>query len=157
MDNLSKQLEGGHELLLTHQEPSESAEDHRNLRRIESLVLEIQGQKYKELVEEPKSFLNRPKGGTRNSPSFGERKTSSVKKLQASCINIENKVPKDLRRNREVPRTIIPKPIGTDLTNKCTGFLNWNLQLWKVYLMWPEPLCSSQPTKKKDEQTFPRK
>ncbi|MBW0541395.1 hypothetical protein O181_081110 [Austropuccinia psidii MF-1] len=42
--------------------------------------------------------------------------------------------PKDLRRNREVPRTIKArakaKPIGTDLTHRGTGPPNWILQLW---------------------------
>ncbi|MBW0562817.1 hypothetical protein O181_102532 [Austropuccinia psidii MF-1] len=51
-------------------------------------------------------------------------------------------VPKDLRRNREIPRTIKArvkaKPIGTDLTHKGTGSPNWSLQPWTVYSTWPE-------------------
>ncbi|MBW0588218.1 hypothetical protein O181_127933 [Austropuccinia psidii MF-1] len=58
--NMPKPLAGGHELLLTHQELSGSGEDHRTLRRLEPIVLQRQGQKYKELVEEPKSFIHRP-------------------------------------------------------------------------------------------------
>ncbi|MBW0570495.1 hypothetical protein O181_110210 [Austropuccinia psidii MF-1] len=52
---MPKPLAGGHELLLTHQELSGSGEDHRTLRRLEPIVLQRQGQKDKELVEEPKS------------------------------------------------------------------------------------------------------
>ncbi|MBW0524471.1 hypothetical protein O181_064186 [Austropuccinia psidii MF-1] len=48
--NIPKPLAGGHELLLTHQELSESGEDHRTLRRVEPIVLKRQGQKNKELV-----------------------------------------------------------------------------------------------------------
>ncbi|MBW0571097.1 hypothetical protein O181_110812 [Austropuccinia psidii MF-1] len=48
---MPKPLEGGHELLLTHQEASGSGEDHRTLRRLEPIVLQRQGQKDKELVE----------------------------------------------------------------------------------------------------------
>ncbi|MBW0551427.1 hypothetical protein O181_091142 [Austropuccinia psidii MF-1] len=59
--NLSKPLEGDHELLLTHQELSGSGAENRTLRRMESLFLQGQGQKDEELVEEPKSSINRPK------------------------------------------------------------------------------------------------
>ncbi|MBW0592604.1 hypothetical protein O181_132319 [Austropuccinia psidii MF-1] len=52
--NMPKTLAGGHELLLTHQELSRSGEDHRTLRRMETPVFQRQGQKDKELVEEPK-------------------------------------------------------------------------------------------------------
>ena len=57
--NMPKPLAGGHELLLTHQELSGSGEDHRTLRRMEPPVLQRQGQKDKELVEERKSFIYR--------------------------------------------------------------------------------------------------
>ncbi|MBW0539470.1 hypothetical protein O181_079185 [Austropuccinia psidii MF-1] len=49
--NLSKPLAGSHELLLTHQELSGSEEDHRTLRRMESLVFQGKCQKVKESVE----------------------------------------------------------------------------------------------------------
>ncbi|MBW0516952.1 hypothetical protein O181_056667 [Austropuccinia psidii MF-1] len=42
--NMPKPLAGGHELLLTHQEISGSGEYHRILRRVEPIVLQIQGQ-----------------------------------------------------------------------------------------------------------------
>ncbi|MBW0532748.1 hypothetical protein O181_072463, partial [Austropuccinia psidii MF-1] len=54
--NMPKPLAGVHELLLTHQELSGPGEDHRNLRRVEPIFLQRQGQKDKELVEEPKSL-----------------------------------------------------------------------------------------------------
>ncbi|MBW0534987.1 hypothetical protein O181_074702 [Austropuccinia psidii MF-1] len=71
--NIPKPLEGGDELLLTHQVLSESGEDHRTLRRVEPIVLKKQGQKDKELVEEPKSFMHRPEEGIGNDSSFGRR------------------------------------------------------------------------------------
>ncbi|MBW0570208.1 hypothetical protein O181_109923 [Austropuccinia psidii MF-1] len=62
--NMRKPLAGAHELLLTHQELSGSGEDHRTLRRMEPTILQRQDQKYKELVEEPKSLIHRPEEGT---------------------------------------------------------------------------------------------
>ncbi|MBW0544658.1 hypothetical protein O181_084373 [Austropuccinia psidii MF-1] len=130
--NMPKPLAGGHELLLTHEELSGSGEDHRTLRRLKPIVLQRQSQKDKELVEEPKSFLHRPEEGVGNDSSFGDRRPSGVYQLQ-KCPRIS---PKDLRRSRKVPRTIKErakaKPIGTDLTNKGTGFPNWSLQPWTV-------------------------
>ncbi|MBW0559658.1 hypothetical protein O181_099373 [Austropuccinia psidii MF-1] len=70
---MPKPLAGEHELLLTHQELSGSGEDHRTLRRVEPIALQRQGQKDKELVEEPKSFIHRPQEGVGNDLSFGER------------------------------------------------------------------------------------
>ncbi|MBW0520017.1 hypothetical protein O181_059732 [Austropuccinia psidii MF-1] len=61
--------------------------------------------------------------------------------------------PKDLRRNREVPRTIKERekemPIGTDLTHKGTGSQNWSLKLCTVFSILPELLCNSQPKNRK--------
>ncbi|MBW0512629.1 hypothetical protein O181_052344 [Austropuccinia psidii MF-1] len=45
--NMPKPLVGGHELLLTHQELCGSGEDHRAVRRVEPIVLQRQGQRYK--------------------------------------------------------------------------------------------------------------
>ncbi|MBW0544402.1 hypothetical protein O181_084117 [Austropuccinia psidii MF-1] len=121
---MPKPLAGGHELLLTHQELSGSGEDHRAHRRVELIVLKRQGQKDKELVEEPKSFICRPEEGILNDPSFG-RRPSSIYQLQTS-----SRSPKDLRRRRKVPRTIRAKEkekakqIGTELTQKGTGSPN---------------------------------
>ncbi|MBW0500932.1 hypothetical protein O181_040647 [Austropuccinia psidii MF-1] len=44
---MPKPLAGGHELLLEHQELSQSGEDHRALRRMEPIVLQRQGKKIK--------------------------------------------------------------------------------------------------------------
>ncbi|MBW0569179.1 hypothetical protein O181_108894 [Austropuccinia psidii MF-1] len=54
--NMPTPLAGSHELLLTHQEPSGSGEDHRALRR--------------------------PEEGVENDPSFGERRPSGIYQLQ---------------------------------------------------------------------------
>ncbi|MBW0578081.1 hypothetical protein O181_117796 [Austropuccinia psidii MF-1] len=50
--------------------------------------------------------------------------------------------PMDLRRSREVPRTIKErekaKLIGKDLTHRGTGPPNWSLQPWTMSSIWPE-------------------
>ncbi|MBW0484763.1 hypothetical protein O181_024478 [Austropuccinia psidii MF-1] len=104
--NMPKPLEGGHELLLTHQELSGSGEYHRALGRMEPIVLQRQGQKDEKLVEEPNSFIHRPEEGVGNDPSFGERRSSSINQLHTSCRGVQGKSQKDLRRSIEVPRTI---------------------------------------------------
>ncbi|MBW0508319.1 hypothetical protein O181_048034, partial [Austropuccinia psidii MF-1] len=114
-----------------------------------SLVLQQQGQKDKELVGELKYYIHRPKEGVGNDPSFGERRTISINKLQ----NNPKTTPKHLRRNREVPGTIKARetqtPMGTDLTHTGKGLLNWNLPLCTVCSIWPEPLWSSHPRNRK--------
>ncbi|MBW0496513.1 hypothetical protein O181_036228 [Austropuccinia psidii MF-1] len=122
--NMPKPFAGGHELTLTHQELYGSGEEHRTLRRLEPMVLQGQGH-------------HSPEEGTGNDSSFGDRRPSGIYKFQ-KCPKTS---PKDLRRSREVPRTIKAsakaKPIGTDLTHKGTGFPNWSLQPWTVCLIWP--------------------
>ncbi|MBW0567602.1 hypothetical protein O181_107317 [Austropuccinia psidii MF-1] len=86
---MPKPLAGGHELFLTHQEPPGSGEDHRTLRRLEAIVLQRQGQKDKELVEEPKSFIHRPEEIVGNDSSFGDRGPSGVYQLQASSRGVQ--------------------------------------------------------------------
>ncbi|MBW0495937.1 hypothetical protein O181_035652 [Austropuccinia psidii MF-1] len=68
--NIPKPLEGGYELLLTHQEHSGSGKDHRPLRRSKPIFLQGKALKYKELVKEPKYFISRPEEGTGNDPRF---------------------------------------------------------------------------------------
>ncbi|MBW0501460.1 hypothetical protein O181_041175 [Austropuccinia psidii MF-1] len=80
-----KPLAGGHELLLTRQEISRSGEDHKTLRRMEPIVLQRQGQKDKELVEEAKSFIHRSEEGTGNASSFG-RRPSGIYQLQTDPV-----------------------------------------------------------------------
>ncbi|MBW0544414.1 hypothetical protein O181_084129 [Austropuccinia psidii MF-1] len=147
--NMPKPLVGDHELLLTHQEHSGSGEDHRALRRLEPIVLQRQGQKYKELLEEPKSFIHRPEEGTGNDSSFGDKGPNGVYQLQ-KCPKTS---PKDLKRDRKAPSTIKArakaKPIGTDLTHKGTGFPNWSLQRWTVCSIWPGLSWNLQPRSRK--------
>ncbi|MBW0477450.1 hypothetical protein O181_017165 [Austropuccinia psidii MF-1] len=76
--NRQNPLAGGHELLLTNKELHGSGEDHRTLRRLAPIVLQRQGQKDKELVELPKSFIHRPEEGVENDPSFGEKRPSGI-------------------------------------------------------------------------------
>ncbi|MBW0469240.1 hypothetical protein O181_008955 [Austropuccinia psidii MF-1] len=140
-----KPFKGGHELLLTHQELSGSGEDHRTLMRVEPTVFQRQGQKDKELVEEPKYFIHRPEEGTGNDSIFGERRPCGIYQLQ-KCPKTS---PKDLRRSREVPINIKErekaKPIGTDLTHRGAGSPNWSLQQWTMSSIWPGLLWNSQP------------
>ncbi|MBW0537017.1 hypothetical protein O181_076732 [Austropuccinia psidii MF-1] len=85
---MPKPLAGGHELLLTHQELSGSGENHRDLRRVEVILSQRQGQKNKELDEKPKYFICRPEEGIGNDPSFG-RRPSSMYHLQTSSRRIQ--------------------------------------------------------------------
>ncbi|MBW0523291.1 hypothetical protein O181_063006 [Austropuccinia psidii MF-1] len=75
---MPKPFAGGHELLLTHQVLSGSGEDHRALRRLEPIFLQTQGQKDKELAEEPKSFISRPEEGIGNAPALEEGPVAST-------------------------------------------------------------------------------
>ncbi|MBW0586652.1 hypothetical protein O181_126367 [Austropuccinia psidii MF-1] len=86
---MPKPLEGGHELLPTHQELSGSGEDHKTLRRVKLTVLKRQGQKDKEFVEKPKSFIHRPEEGTGNDSSFGEISPSGVYQIQTSSRSVQ--------------------------------------------------------------------
>ncbi|MBW0533364.1 hypothetical protein O181_073079 [Austropuccinia psidii MF-1] len=146
---MPKPLEGGYELLLTHQELSESAENHRTLRRMKSIVLQRQGQKNNKLVEEPNPFIHILEERLGNDSSFEEGRPSGIKQLQ-KCSKIS---PNDLRRNREGPRRIKArektKPIGTDLTHKGTGSPNWSLKLWTVYLIWSKVFWNSRQRSRK--------
>ncbi|MBW0548447.1 hypothetical protein O181_088162 [Austropuccinia psidii MF-1] len=107
--NMPKPLAGGHELLLTHQELSGSGEDHRTLRRMEPPVLQRQGQKDKELVEEPKSFIHRPEEGTGNDSSFGDRGPSGVYQLQTSSRSVQRQAQ---RTSEEAERSQEPSRQG---------------------------------------------
>ncbi|MBW0583093.1 hypothetical protein O181_122808 [Austropuccinia psidii MF-1] len=53
------------------------------------IVLQRQGQKYKELVEEPKSFIHRTEEGTGNDSSVGERRPSGIYQLQTSSRSVQ--------------------------------------------------------------------
>ncbi|MBW0529287.1 hypothetical protein O181_069002 [Austropuccinia psidii MF-1] len=116
---------------------------------LEPIVLQRQGQKDKEIVQKSKSFIHRPEEGTGNDSSFGERGPSGICKLQ----KWPKTRPKDLRRKREVQRTIKErakaKPIGTDLTHRGTGSPNSSLQPWAVSSIWPDLSWNSQPKSRK--------
>ncbi|MBW0571170.1 hypothetical protein O181_110885 [Austropuccinia psidii MF-1] len=56
---------------------------------MEPPVLQRQGQKDKELVEEPKSFIYRPEERVGNDSSFGNRGTSGVYQLQTSSRSVQ--------------------------------------------------------------------
>ncbi|MBW0506996.1 hypothetical protein O181_046711 [Austropuccinia psidii MF-1] len=115
---------------------------------MQPIVLQRQGQKEEELVEEPKSFICRAEEGIGNDPSFG-RRPSGVYQLQKHPKGSQ----KDLRRRIKVPRTIRgrekSKKIGTDLAHKGTGSPNWNLQPWTMSSIWPGLLWNSQPKSRK--------
>ncbi|MBW0578562.1 hypothetical protein O181_118277 [Austropuccinia psidii MF-1] len=87
--NMPKPLAGGHEPLLTHQERSRSGEEHRTLRRLEPISLQIQSQEDKELVEEPKSFIHRPEEGAGNDSSFRDRRLSGICQLQTGSRSVQ--------------------------------------------------------------------
>ncbi|MBW0587846.1 hypothetical protein O181_127561 [Austropuccinia psidii MF-1] len=106
---MPKPLAGGHELIITHQELSGSGEYHRTLRRMEPIVLQRQSQKYKELVEEPKSFIHRPEEGVGNDSSFGERRPSGIYQLQTSSRSVQGKAQ---RTSEEAERSQEPSRQG---------------------------------------------
>ncbi|MBW0569906.1 hypothetical protein O181_109621 [Austropuccinia psidii MF-1] len=86
--NIPRPLAGDHELLLTPQELSESGEDHRTLRRVEPIVLQIQSQKDKELVEEPNS-KPAPEASKEN-PKGPQKKKKGPKNHQGKGKEKEN-------------------------------------------------------------------
>ncbi|MBW0567180.1 hypothetical protein O181_106895 [Austropuccinia psidii MF-1] len=106
---IPKPLAGGHELLLTHQELSGSGEDHRTLRRLEPIVLQRQGQKDKELVEEPKFFIHRPEERVGNDSLFGDRGPSGVYQLQTSSRSVQGQAQ---RTSEEAGRSQEPSKQG---------------------------------------------
>ncbi|MBW0582326.1 hypothetical protein O181_122041 [Austropuccinia psidii MF-1] len=107
--NMPKPLAGGHELLITHQELSGSGEDHRTLRRFEPIVLQSQGQKDKELVEEQKSFIHRPEERVGNDSNFGDRGPSGVYQLQTSSRSVQGQAQ---RTSEEAERSQEPSKRG---------------------------------------------
>ncbi|MBW0522238.1 hypothetical protein O181_061953 [Austropuccinia psidii MF-1] len=99
LGNMPKPLAGGHELLLTNQELSGPGEDHSTLRRVEPIDLQRQGQKDKEFVKEPKSFIHRPEEGIGNDSSFG-RRPSGVYQLQTSSRNIQRETQRPQKQKK---------------------------------------------------------
>ncbi|MBW0582521.1 hypothetical protein O181_122236 [Austropuccinia psidii MF-1] len=93
---MPKPLAGAYKLL-THQELSGSVEDHRTLRTMVLIFSQGQGQEHKDLVEEPKSLIGRPKEGTGNDPSF-QKRTSSVNQTQKSSTT-----PKGPKKKKKGP------------------------------------------------------
>ncbi|MBW0497977.1 hypothetical protein O181_037692 [Austropuccinia psidii MF-1] len=81
--NIPKPLAEGLELLTTHQELPGSGEDHRTLRRVEPIVLQIQVQKGKEFVEEPKSFIFEKKKELEMTPGLEEGPMASTRSKPA--------------------------------------------------------------------------
>ncbi|MBW0566457.1 hypothetical protein O181_106172 [Austropuccinia psidii MF-1] len=106
---MPKPLAGGHELLLKHQQLSMSGKDHRTLRRLESIFLQRQSQKDKELIEEPKSFIHRPEEGVGNDSSFGDRRPSGVYQLQNSSRSVQGQAQ---RTSEEIERSQEPSKQG---------------------------------------------
>ncbi|MBW0559468.1 hypothetical protein O181_099183 [Austropuccinia psidii MF-1] len=88
-----KNLEGGHEFLLIHQENSGAKYNHRALRRLELHSLQGKGQEYQELAEKPESSINRPKEKTCDDTIFGKGGTSSINWIHDS----PNTSPRNLR------------------------------------------------------------
>ncbi|MBW0592928.1 hypothetical protein O181_132643 [Austropuccinia psidii MF-1] len=93
---MPKSLEGGHELLLTHQELSGSGGDHRTLRRVEPIFFQRQDQK-KELEMTP-ALQNGPVVSTSSKPApeaskgkpKGPQKKKDPKNKQGKAKGKEN-------------------------------------------------------------------
>ncbi|MBW0593144.1 hypothetical protein O181_132859 [Austropuccinia psidii MF-1] len=80
-----------------------SGEYHRTLRRVEPIVLQRQSKKDKELVEEPNSFISRPKEGIGNDPSFG-RRPSGIYQLKPAPEASKEK-PKGPQKKKKGPKS----------------------------------------------------
>ncbi|MBW0572385.1 hypothetical protein O181_112100 [Austropuccinia psidii MF-1] len=78
-------------------------EDHRTLRRMKSFVLQRKGQKDEELIEEKKYFIHILEERVGNDPSFGERMTTSVNKIQTSS-RIAQRTSGETERSQEQSR-----------------------------------------------------
>ncbi|MBW0571181.1 hypothetical protein O181_110896 [Austropuccinia psidii MF-1] len=149
---MPKPLEGGHELLLTHQELSGSGEDHRTLGRVEPIFLQRKGQKDKELVEEPKYFIHRPEEGIGNDSRFGERRPSSVYQLKPSSRSVQRQAQ---GTSEEAERSQGPSRKGkrqrqlAQTLHRGTGSPNWSLQQWTVSSTSPGLLWNSQTRSRK--------
>ncbi|MBW0591818.1 hypothetical protein O181_131533 [Austropuccinia psidii MF-1] len=105
--NIPKPLEEGYQLLIKHQELSGSGEDHGTLKKIESIVFQRQGQEDKEIFEEPKSFIHRPKERIANNPSFRKRRPSGINQLQTSSRSVKGqaqRTSKEAERSQEQSR-----------------------------------------------------
>ncbi|MBW0507981.1 hypothetical protein O181_047696 [Austropuccinia psidii MF-1] len=58
---------------------------------MEFIVLQTQGQKAKELVEEPKYFIHTPEEGIVNESSSGDRRPSGVYQIQTPSRSVQRK------------------------------------------------------------------
>ncbi|MBW0582375.1 hypothetical protein O181_122090, partial [Austropuccinia psidii MF-1] len=76
---------------------------------METPVLQRQGQKDKELVEVPKSFIHRPEEGTGNDSSFGDRGPSGIYQLQTSSKSVQRQAQ---RTSEEAERSQEPSRQG---------------------------------------------
>ncbi|MBW0549536.1 hypothetical protein O181_089251 [Austropuccinia psidii MF-1] len=124
VENIPKPLAGGHELLLTHQELSGSGEDNRTLRRVEPIVLQSQGQKDKELVEEPKSFIHRPEEGIGNPNQLQKHAKGSRKDLRR---RIKSQEPSGQGKRKSKFAQALPTGVQDPHSSIWPGLL-WNSQ-----------------------------
>ncbi|MBW0590080.1 hypothetical protein O181_129795 [Austropuccinia psidii MF-1] len=128
MGYMLKPFSGGHELLIKLKEISGSGEDNRDLGRFDSIFLQRQGQKYEELVEEPKSFIHRPKKEQEMTPALekkGSVVSTSSRTFQRTSKQTERSQEKSRQRNRynqlgkTLPKRIQDFHIGTFSHGKC--------------------------------------
>ncbi|MBW0505792.1 hypothetical protein O181_045507 [Austropuccinia psidii MF-1] len=143
---MAKPLAGGHEFLLTHQEKT----------------IELLGCwspfSSKDKVKRVKNWLKNqillsidPKKELEMTPAL-EKESPVASTSSKPAPEVSKHKPKDLRRSRKFPTIKArekPKPIGTDVTHKGTGFPNWNLQQWTVSSICPELWWNSQPKSRK--------
>ncbi|MBW0533312.1 hypothetical protein O181_073027 [Austropuccinia psidii MF-1] len=82
---------------------------HKSLRRMEPIVLQRQGQKYKELVGEPNSLIHRTEEEVGNYPSFGEGRPIGIYQLQTSSRKFQKQAQ---RTSEEAERSQEPSREG---------------------------------------------
>ncbi|MBW0480637.1 hypothetical protein O181_020352 [Austropuccinia psidii MF-1] len=79
----------------------------RALRMMDSIFLQRQGKKDKELVEEQNSFIHRPEERVVNDPNFRERRPSGIKQLQTRFRSVQRQAQRtseDAERSQEQSR-----------------------------------------------------
>ncbi|MBW0530285.1 hypothetical protein O181_070000 [Austropuccinia psidii MF-1] len=115
---------------------------------MESLVFQRTSQKEEELVEEPKSFILRPKERTGNYPSFrkkGPVASNSSRKVQREVQRTSEETERSQDKSRQGERQRQFEQTLLIMVQKS----NQSLQQLKVYSTWTELLWISHPRNKK--------
>ncbi|MBW0540412.1 hypothetical protein O181_080127 [Austropuccinia psidii MF-1] len=144
---MPKPLAGGHEPLLTHQEFLDQEKTIEPLGGWIPLSCKEKFKKINNWLKNQILLSIDQKKELEMHPAL-EKEGPLVSTSSKTAPEVSKDKPKDLRRSREIPRTIKErekaKQIRTNLTHRGTQSPNWRLQQWKVSSIFPELLCNSQ-------------